>query len=262
MRKLFSLFLDLIYPNKRFSVSEKLLFGARVFLYSDQHTGRKIRLSLFERNETKFLKNFVKNDFVCLDIGSNVGYYSVLFASKGAEVHSFDPVRENHAILTLTAALNMDLAIHAHHCAVGDKAGLVEFYVPKQTSYSRMQSNEKFETEDRRTVELITIDQLELPRVDVIKIDVEGAEEKVIKGMTETLARCRPKLVMIELVEEHLLNFATTVDAVFEHLAARGMVPMVLKGTKLFPYQSGRAKNDNFFFVPGSEFSKSNDLPQ
>lgn len=249
MKRIMRVLLNLFFPSRRFSIREASLFGARMFVYSDQHTGRKILLSQFEREETAFLGNFVQDGFVCLDIGSNVGYYSILFASKGAKVHAFDPVRENVALLSLTGALNPSLAIELRNCAIGDENGSIDFYIPEQTSLARIQSNSKAKGEDKRIVELITIDQLDLPRVDVVKIDVEGAEEKVIKGMLNTLERCKPKLLMVELVEEHLLEFSSSIGAVFELLASKGMVPMVLNNGQLVPYEGGDAMNDNFFFV-------------
>lgn len=249
MKRILHVLLNLLFPNKRFSVREVSLFGARMFVYIDQHTGRKILLSKFEREETSFLGEFVQKDFVCLDIGSNVGYFSVLFASKGAKVHAFDPVRENFALLSLTCALNPNLDIEIRNCAIGDKIGSIDFYIPEQTSLARIQSNSKAKGEDKRTVELITIDQLDLPRVDVVKIDVEGAEEKVIKGMLNTLERCKPQLLMVELVEDHLMEFSSNIRAVFDLLASKGMVPMVVNNGRLVPYEGGGAVNDNFFFV-------------
>ena len=249
MKKIFRTLLDLVFTNKRFSVKEILLFGSRVMIYIDQHTGRKIALKQFEREETEFLYKFVKKDFVCLDIGSNIGYYSVLFASKGAKVYSFDPVRENYAIQTMTCALNPKLAIELRNCAIGSSSGMISFSVPEQTSLTRINSNSVARGQDARTVELIAIDELYLPKVDVIKIDVEGAEETVIKGMLDTLQRCKPKLIMIELVEEHLREFGSSIAAVFDLLATQGMSPMVLNDGKLSPYAGGGATNDNFFFI-------------
>jgi FkbM family methyltransferase len=249
MKRILRGLLNLFFPNKRFSIRETLLFGARMFVYSDQHTGRKILLSQFEREETKFFGEFIQEGFVCLDIGSNVGYFSVLFASKGAKVYAFDPVRENYALLSLTVALNPNLDIELRNCAIGDESGSIDFYIPEQTSLARIRSNSEAKGEDKRTVELITIDQLDLPRVDVVKIDVEGAEEKVIKGMLNTLARCKPKLLMVELVEDHLMEFSSNIGAVFDLLASKGMVPMVVNNGWLVPYEGGGVKNDNFFFV-------------
>lgn len=249
MKTLFHLLLNLVFSNRRFSVRETFLFGARLLVYIDQHTCRKIVLRAFEREETKFLKGFVQEEHVCLDIGSNIGYFSVLFASKGAKVYSFDPVLENYAIQSLTCALNPKLAIEPRNCAVGNSSGTIGFSIPEQTSLARIDSNSAATEQDARTVQLITIDQLALPQVDVIKIDVEGAEEMVIKGMLDTLQRCKPKLIMIELVEEHLKGFGSDVQAVFDLLKTRSMAPMVLRKGKLIPYVGGGATNDNFFFV-------------
>lgn len=256
MKRFLRTLLSLCFSNKRFSIREISLFDARMFVYIDQHTSRKIALRQFERSETEFLSKYVQPDFVCLDIGSNVGYFSVLFASKGAKVISFDPVRENYAIQTMTSALNPNLAIEIRNCAIGDHSGTIHFSIPKQTSLARIKSHSNPHDEITRIVQLITIDQLDLPQVDVIKIDVEGAEEMVIKGMLNTLERCKPKLIMVELVQEHLSEFGSSIESVFNLLSSRGMSPMVLNAGKLMHYEGGSAKNDNFFFVRNSHFSR------
>ncbi len=249
IKKLTKTVFNLAFPNRKFSVREVSRFGARLLVYIDQHTGRKIALRFFERDETNFLRRFVKSNYVCLDIGSNIGYFAVLFASKGAKVYSFDPVLENFALQTLTCALNPKLSIELRNCAVSESCGMVGFSIPDQTSLARIDANSTAAGEDKRMVDMIAIDELDLPRVDVIKIDVEGAEEMVIKGMQDTLQRCKPKLIMVELVDEHLSAFGSSTAAVFDLLRSNNMSPMVLEDGALAPYVRGGAKNDNFFFV-------------
>ena len=140
--------LNLFFPNKRFSIKEALLFGSRMLIYSDQHTGRKILLSRFEREETEFLDKFVQDDYVCLDIGCNSGHVT-LFVAK-----TFSPERitgiDIDPVLIGIARKNI------LHCLEGEKdkkqhkfpASMEKLYGPitprghsKQTSSSNFPGN-------------------------------------------------------------------------------------------------------------------------
>lgn len=243
--------LDIRYPNRTFSVRELKTHGARFFAYLDQHTNRKIALGRFEVAETAFLSSQVSPDDVFLDIGSNIGYFSVLMASRGARVRAFDPVPQNAALLNLTSVLNPDLEISPMQAAVSDKAGTMRFQIMPQTSLSRLVAADADQDASAHEVEVqvITIDDLKLDRVDMVKIDVEGAELSVLKGMTKTIKATRPKLFMIELVEEHLENFGHSLDDVIAFMRSMDYQAMALKNGSLTPYEGTTPVNDNFFFV-------------
>jgi len=78
---------------------------------------------------------------------------------------------------------------------------------------------------------------LELKRIDLVKIDVEGAELQVLRGMTESLAKRHPKII-IELVEENLKNLGASVKEVQELFWLNGYV------------QQGRTDGDNYLWAP------------
>ena len=61
-----------------------------------------------------------------------------------------------------------------------------------------------------RTVELITLDSLGLTKLDIVKLDIEGAEFDALLGAAETISRCRPRLMLIEALETNLGRFDHT----------------------------------------------------
>ncbi|MBN9374576.1 MAG: FkbM family methyltransferase, partial [Cellulomonas sp.] len=68
------------------------------------------------------------------------------------------------------------------------------------------------------------VDRLGLPRLDLIKADVEGAEDRLLAGGEATLRRFRPHL-LVELEDRHLERFDTSVDAVVQRLKDLGYAP-------------------------------------
>ena len=128
-----------------------------------------------------------------LDIGGNIGmaarYLANLF--PGATIHSFEPIPDNYRMLQRNAA---GLPITAHPYGLGRASATLEFRVSAAQSTNRgFYSMTRAATEGDTVVkaEVRAVDQvlaaLGSPRVDLIKIDVEGAEEEIISAMPDEL---------------------------------------------------------------------------
>jgi FkbM family methyltransferase len=136
---------------------------------------------------------------VFVDVGANVGYHTARAAravGPSGRVVAVEANPENARLLVLTVAANGFDHVDVLPLALGDHLGHVNFGV-------HIGSNGGFAPDDvaslgsgRATiVPTVTLDSLGLDRVDVVKIDVEGAESIVIAGGVETIRRCRPAIV-------------------------------------------------------------------
>lgn len=136
---------------------------------------------------------------VFVDVGANVGYHTARAARRvgpTGRVLAVEANPENARLLALTAAANDFAHVDVLPLALGDHLGHVNFV-------SHIGSNGGFAPDDieslasgRATVvPTVTLDSLGLERIDVMKIDVEGAESIVIQGGVDTIARCRPAIV-------------------------------------------------------------------
>jgi FkbM family methyltransferase len=149
---------------------------------------------------------------VILDIGANVGMMSHQFALWGATVIAFEPTPK----LAEMAAHNLRLngtsnRVTIYQNAVLDKNGPVVFRdIPNQGYINALvKPNTSLRPGticSRFTADAITIDSLNLPHVDGIKIDTEGHELWVCKGAAETIKRCRP-VVMAEIMRGHTCGY-------------------------------------------------------
>jgi len=137
----------------------------------------------------EFLLSQFAPDRVFVDVGANVGAYSLRAAAKGMQVVSFEPNPENVALLRKNAELNR-LSLDLHECALGSSEGRVRLSQTGGTS--KVTENEGIE------VPLATLDSFNLPWVDLMKIDVEGYEFDVVEGARKTLERCHPN-IMVEM---------------------------------------------------------------
>lgn len=162
-------------------------------------------LGTWELDFALAMQKIVKPGWVCYDIGGYKGYYSGVMALAGAkEVYVFEPLPSNIEKVEELIALNVDLPIRLKKYAVSDKTGLATFKIMQEETMGKLE-NSTFQSGDHAKNEVqvncITLDDLikdGIPEPDFIKIDVEGAEEFVLKGASELLHRKKPFL-MIEV---------------------------------------------------------------
>lgn len=148
----------------------------------------------YEVTVARSLDALLPDDGVMLDIGSNWGYFPLLFASRESfrgKILAFEPVPSTYADLTdLVAQAGLGEWIETHQAAIGNADGSVTMSVPRHSGLARIDPNGQ-----GTSVPLQRLDSLALDRLDVVKIDVEGHELSVFQGATETLRRLGPALV-------------------------------------------------------------------
>lgn len=255
LTKAYSVAAWLMFPSRPFSVSETAAFGFRLFFYADQRTGQRIRLGRFEPEESEFLCRELKDGDVCLDVGANVGYYTMMFATRAREVIAVEPLPINADLLQLSATINGLKNIRIVRAVCGQAAGEVEFLQTKQTGHSSVvfldrERNQEDHIAAGHRLRVVCIDEMELSQLDIVKVDVEGYEYECVKGMLETLKSRRPRIVMIELVDRHLKRFGHEVEDVVELFRSAGYAPVGLNGASAASPVLSRTRNDNVFFAP------------
>ncbi len=137
-----------------------------------------ISAKFFEPVVYKFML-YIKGD-VFIDIGANVGVYSLLNSQRFKKIISVEPGKTQRMLLNENIKLNHFSNIEVLSTAIGSGKGTIKLYKSKNlVNYSTVQNNEEYET-----VKQITLNQLLSPltHVELLKIDVEGAEMDVIKG--------------------------------------------------------------------------------
>jgi FkbM family methyltransferase len=165
------------YTNKFYHYENDYIIGASIALYGE-----------YTQQEVDLLKNFIDDTKVVYDIGGNIGYHTVAFASMAKEVHSFEPNDRNYLLLEKnTEHLNNVTLYHSAVSNVEGEAFISDYDTTKPGNYG-----ECMMAEAGQPCKTVSIDNLDLPLPDVIKIDVEGHELKVFQGMQNTISKNRP----------------------------------------------------------------------
>ncbi|HUR81202.1 MAG TPA: FkbM family methyltransferase [Thermoanaerobaculia bacterium] len=156
---------------------------------------------------TRLLAAEVRAGDVFVDVGANLGYYSLPAARAGARVYAFEAQQALAELLIRSAALNgFDERLAVMWAAVSDRPdGFADFFLAADSSLLGVPSLLPHDWLRGGIVERVPVVTLDawaqrngVTRIDVVKIDVEGAESLVLRGMREVLKQCRPRLVVIE----------------------------------------------------------------
>lgn len=146
---------------------------------------------------TQCLAKIIKPGDVCIDIGANLGYYSILMSALAGSAGQTIAVEPNPAmckLLRLTAGINHP-GFQVAQVALSNKRGKIVLRIPATlfggASIIPLPAGMKGLKISKARVEMITLDQLlermGVPHVNVIKMDVEGAEALVFEGMKKTI---------------------------------------------------------------------------
>jgi FkbM family methyltransferase len=181
----------------------------KYLMYADaQETGITPHLAMagyWESWITVALARTLQPGWHCLDVGANHGYFTVVMADAvGAEgrVVPVEPTPRLAELLRETLDVNgFPHVTVARNAATDTEGQKLQLVVPAKRSLNARLSQEAGPTDAVVEVESVTIDGLtrDWPRVDLIKIDVEGAEESVWRGMQRTIANHPDLIVILEL---------------------------------------------------------------
>ncbi len=166
--------------------------------------GISSELLMFKTHEpltTKLLSKELKKDMVCLDVGGNIGYYTLLesnIVGENGKVIAIEPSPPNFQHLQKNLEMQNANNVDAYNFAAGDKDGDINFLIYEE-------SNGSFTIPDGETTnlpgELIKVqakkldtflDELKINHVDFVRMDVEGYESHIIDGMKNTIEKSKP----------------------------------------------------------------------
>ena len=207
----------------------QITFGSRqIWLDVSEFTAKTLyfRATPYEPATIQWMLEHLRNGNVVVDVGANHGYHSMIagvMVGERGRVFAFEPNP------TVRAQLNEHVQrngfadrLKVRAAALSDTtADSVDFYVSSSAANSGMSSldpawEEGVSAEGRRiTVRTERFDewrQREIPgRIDLVKIDVEGAEDRVVAGMAETLANEPPRHIICETTDtSHIYSVLTS----------------------------------------------------
>lgn len=186
----------------------------------------------YEPNEFDFLARVLQPGMTVIDVGANEGFYALFCARRvGREgrVLAIEPSPRERARLEHNVALNGLRNVRIVRSALAARPGRAVLRIANaehngQNSLGAF-GHASVTLADQLEVELDTLDALvqaqALHRVDLVKLDVEGAELAVLQGAQQALAASRP-LILFELFDAALRGQGASAQEVLDFLAARG----------------------------------------
>jgi FkbM family methyltransferase len=162
-------------------------------------SGQIIDDGFWEPHVESVLRRFLKPGSVFIDIGANVGWHTALASSiVGIDgvVYAIEPNPENARLIAHTIDHNRLSNVRLIPLALGDKTGFSAYRAAIGSNGGFVGQGQPYLLDPRATiVPTIRFDDLDIAHVDVIKIDVEGAEPIVLRGAAATIERDHPVII-------------------------------------------------------------------
>jgi FkbM family methyltransferase len=205
----------------RFHVDTRSYIERHLYLYSGYE--KDIMAPLGE-----LLTRAARPEQVAVDVGANIGVYSLFLTRYYHAVESFEPQRAVYVRLIANLALNGTTQVNTHQLAAGAEDGTADLYAPppEAGNHGLAGLSEKFYSSHKpRTRETVQVVPLDLALVDIqdrvgfVKIDVEGFELQVLRGMESIVQRSRP-LLLVEIAGWAQAIFDATPGDLYEWFGA------------------------------------------
>jgi FkbM family methyltransferase len=189
---------------------------------------------VFEANEVELVTTLLEPGMVFVDAGANLGQYTLLGAHKvgnSGHVHGFEPSARVFKELEYNVALNgLADVCTLNNIAVSDKIGIARLsqYPPGAEGYGSL-GNAHWAAEPLigfAEVATITLDSYcrenGVPRVDLIKMDIEGCELPALRGAEQLLKGPESPAIVLEMADQNTVGFDYKAMETWEYLEALG----------------------------------------
>ncbi|HTS46436.1 MAG TPA: FkbM family methyltransferase [Bryobacteraceae bacterium] len=220
--------LSLITPDT--GTRSAQIFGARFELDLSEFIQRHIYMGTVEPRETRLVQGYLKPGMTFVDAGANFGYYTALGAmlvGHEGRVIAFEPSAFAFEKLSAMAAKSGLTQVTAIQAGLSDSAGSLKLYLGIGSTNHTPTMVPHGNTSES-TVKVVPLDQeakrLGIERIDLIKIDVEGYEPKVLAGATRLLRERRIGAILCEFNEMWLRMAGSSVEALEALVLQAGMV--------------------------------------
>ena len=239
------------------------------FVYPNSNRNRGVILDIlmtgnYEPLETKLFLNNVHEGDIVLDIGANIGWYSLNVAKEKRDVRvfSFEPDVEVFQLLEKNVSYNkFNDKIKPNNLAVGEKEGILLFESEELDPMSHV-TNKR--TKNTTEVKCISLDYFvreeKLSYVNAIKCDIEGVEYFALKGAKETIKKFNP-IILLEITESWCNRYNYKPIVIFNFMNHLGYSYYKIKNDGKIEIESGNILSDmeeasNFLFAHNSKITK------
>jgi FkbM family methyltransferase len=184
------------------NLSEEILGFRYKYFINDYLASNSVGLNKeWEPHIRKFTQfyNSLYNIKNIIDIGANFGYHTLLFSRECSEnVYAFEPQIQNFELLEENVKINEIKNVILHNCACGEENCEIKLPIFNNNNNNYMGDvTPNFNLNDNYSISRsIILDEYNLNKIDLIKLDVQGWEKKVLIGATNLLKTHKPILIV------------------------------------------------------------------
>lgn len=215
------------------------LHGMPFVCSDDCAVGRVIKKGEYELSEIRTVSLATRPGDTFVDCGANVGIFTTLAAKlvgPTGKVEAFEPDPFNFNLLKTNITNNNLSWANIHHAAVGNKTEKKFLYQSPGNAGDHRTWNDIKEVRPTVSINVVALDDVlgHLPRIDVLKIDVQGDEMKVLKGAEQLINRSIGMCLSIEYWPYGLTNNGSSpvefADFIFSRFTVYFMFPQIFGG--------------------------------
>jgi FkbM family methyltransferase len=192
---------------------------------------------------------------VAFDVGAHIGIWSLLAArrAQASRIHAFEPVPRQYERLRAHAALNHVTSIVINNCAVGAENGSTSFFAVYEGNTGASSLARRHDDDVEIHTDVITLDTYVekngIERVDVMKIDVEGAEILVLRGARQLLSSEQAPVIFFEADDRLAASFQSSMQAVRQLLVECGYDIYRWHRSRYVPVEAGEEHEHEDLFA-------------
>ena len=172
--------------------------GVLVLNREDPVVSGALMLNAYEPYFTSVFRSLLTSGMTVVDIGANIGYYSIIASARARKVIAFEPDTTNSGYIKKSIVANNATNITLIESGVGERNGTHTLYLDPHNKGKHSLLSHGSAT-DAISISMTTLDEalaeLGTPKIDVIKMDIEGWEGQAFRGMSATLASHHPILL-------------------------------------------------------------------
>lgn len=211
-------------------LTQQLCESVTVRYLPQGNVSRDLYLGQFEEETIDFFSHHLKPGMVVFDVGANIGIYSLLSAKhvgEGGAIHSFEPTPKTFAQLQVNVELNGFGCVHLNQLAVAEQSGTSNLFLYEQNAMNSLSRQDWVGTPlGQVAVATISLDEYidaeGVDTVNLLKLDVEGAELGVLKGARRLLSGPNAPVVVCEFADKTTSNFGYRAADLRDYLASFG----------------------------------------
>lgn len=212
---------EIIYTNS---------LGVKLRIDPAEYQMRQIYLyDYYEKNTIRHLKRLCEPGFTFVDVGANIGFYSLVMGKLLRDtgiIYSFEPNGDTYKKFKENIELNQLRNISLHKVGLSDTEKDVEIIYNLRNSGTASIFKPATAAEKKETIHLMKFDDFcnaeNLENINLLKVDIEGSELSFLVGAEYAIKRNRKLAMAVEMMDENCMNIGYTISELFQYIVGLG----------------------------------------